>query len=58
MEPLMIRAVAAARKLRRPVREDYIPPVDKVQNFLNEADTGGAQRMEQAIVAGAKIGQG
>ena len=34
MEPLMLRAVDAARKLRRPVREDYIPPVDKVQNLF------------------------
>ena len=34
MEPLMIRAVDAARKLRRPVREDYIPPVEKVQNLF------------------------
>jgi len=30
----MLRAVDAARKLRRPVREDYIPPVDKVQNLF------------------------
>ena len=34
MEPLMLRAVDAARKLRRPVREDYIPPVEKVQNLF------------------------
>jgi hypothetical protein len=33
----MIRAVDAARKLRRPVREDYVSPVEKVQNILSEA---------------------
>ena len=37
MEPLMIRAVDAARKLRRPVREDYIPLVDKIQILLDES---------------------
>ena len=36
MEPLMLRAVDAARKLRRlPVREDYVPPVEKVQNLFD-----------------------
>ena len=39
MEPLMLRAVDAARKLRRPVREDYIPPVEKVQNLFERVDT-------------------
>ena len=39
MEPLMLRAVDAARKLRRPVREDYVPPVDKVQNLFERVDT-------------------
>ena len=33
----MIRAVDAARKLRRPVREDYIPLVDKIQILLDES---------------------
>ena len=37
MEPLMLRAVDAARKLRRPVREDYIPLVDKIQILLDES---------------------
>jgi len=34
MEPLMLRAVDAARKLR-PVREDYVPPVERVESFLH-----------------------
>jgi hypothetical protein len=34
MELLMLRVVNAARQLRRPVREDYVPPVEKIQNFL------------------------
>ena len=42
MEPLMIRAVDAARKLRRPIREDYIPLVEKVQNYLSEASMPAA----------------
>ena len=46
----MIRAVDAARKLRRPVREDYIPPVDKVQNYLTEGLK--AEDYEAAIVIG------
>jgi len=32
----MLRVVDAARQLRRPVREDYVPPVEKIQNFLKE----------------------
>ena len=39
MEPLMIRAVDAARKLRRPVREKYILPVDKIQNLFESVTT-------------------
>jgi len=33
----MLRVVDAARQLRRPVREDYVPPVEKIQNILSEA---------------------
>ncbi len=32
----MIRAVDAARKLRRPVRENYIPPIEKIQQYISE----------------------
>ena len=46
----MLRAVDAARKLRCPVREDYIPPVDKVQNYLTEGLK--AEDYEAAIVIG------
>ena len=48
MEPLMLRAVDAARKLRRPVREKYILPVDKIQNLF-EAVTTDATYTEMAI---------
>ena len=37
MEPLMLRVVDAARQLRRPVRENYVPPVEKIQNFFESA---------------------
>ena len=37
MELLMLRVVNAARQLRRPVREDYVPPVEKIQNILSES---------------------
>ena len=42
----------------KPRTENYIPPVDKVQSYLTEADTGGATRMEQAIVVGYNINKG
>ena len=42
----------------RPITEKYISPVDKVQSYLTEADTGGATRMEQAIVVGYNINKG
>ena len=51
MEPLMIRAVDAARKLRRPVREDYIPLVEKVQNYLSEASMPAADWEKVICVA-------
>ncbi|MDP7195628.1 MAG: hypothetical protein QF864_05490, partial [SAR202 cluster bacterium] len=41
-----------------PRNESYTPPVDKIQNFLSEADTGAATRMEQAIVVGYNINKG
>ena len=44
----MIRAVDAARKLRRPVREKYILPVDKIQNLF-ESVTTDATYTEMAI---------
>ena len=52
MEPLMLRAVDAARKLRRPVREDYVPPVEKIQ-ILHESYKKAAYDMEEVIVAAA-----
>ena len=53
MEPLMLRAVDAARKLRRlPVREHYVPPVDKVQK-LYEGSTEAAKEMEYVLVHAA-----
>ena len=49
MEPLMLRAVDAARKLRRlPVREDYVPPVDKVQK-LYEGSTEAAKERTRKL---------
>jgi len=42
----------------KPRTENYIPPVDKVQNLLTESDTEGATRMEQAIVVGYNINKG
>jgi len=41
----------------KPRNESYTPPVEKIQNFLTEADTGAATRMEQAIVVGYNIHQ-
>ena len=49
MEPLMIRAADAARKLRRPVREDYIPPVEKVQNLFEAKST--ASTLFEGVIA-------
>ena len=45
-------------KQLRPRNESYVPHVDKIQNLLTEADTGGATRMEQAIVVGYNINTG
>lgn len=42
----------------KPRNESYTPPVDKIQSFLTEADTGEATRMEQAIVVGYNINKG
>ena len=40
------------------ISEDYGWRPDKVKSFLTEADTGGATRMEQAIVVGYNINKG
>ena len=42
----------------RPVQESHVNHLDKIQNLLTEADTGGATRMEQAIVVGYNINTG
>jgi len=52
MEPLMLRVVDAARQLRRPVREDYVPPVEKIQ-IIKESFKQAAFDMEEVIVAAA-----
>jgi len=41
-----------------PVQENYIAPVEKVQNLLTEADTGKATKSEQAIVVAYNIKKG
>ena len=52
MELLMLRVVNAARQLRRPVREDYVPPVEKIQ-IIKESFKQAAFDMEEVIVAAA-----
>ena len=43
----------------KPVQEKHSTNyVDRVQTLLSEADTGGATRMEQAIVVGYNINKG
>ena len=42
----------------RPIEESYIPPVEKVQSFLSEADTGKATKSEQAIVVAYNMKKG
>ena len=45
------------RKLK-PIQESHIPPVEKVQSFLSEADTGKATKSEQAIVVAYNMRKG
>ena len=42
----------------RPIQENYIAPVVKIQNFLTEADTGKATKSEQAIVVAYNMKKG
>ena len=45
-------------KQLNPRDESYVPHVDKVQNFLIEADTGKATKSEQAIVVAYNMKKG
>tara|TARA_B110000902_G_scaffold18267_1_gene21070 strand:+ start:168 stop:1742 length:1575 start_codon:yes stop_codon:yes gene_type:complete len=42
----------------RPLQEKYVAPIDKVQSFLTEADTGKATKSEQAIVVAYNMKKG